>query len=86
MVVASNFSSDCTAGWNTILINGGEIVEAHNSEVKDCSYENFGQLTVEALFNRIWDECLRSRSLRRPFPVCNVSYDDDFGYPRRLDT
>lgn len=86
IVVTSNTLSDCTAGWNTILVRDGEIVEARNSEQSDCPRERFGQLTVEALFDRIWDECVRNRPLGTPFPVCNVVYDEELGFPRRLDT
>jgi Family of unknown function (DUF6174) len=86
IVVASNSVSECTGGWNTIRIEGGEVVDAHNSEHADCSTDEFARLTVEALFSRIWEECIYHRSLTRPFPVCNVTYNQLLGYPSRLDT
>jgi hypothetical protein len=86
IVVASNSVSECTGGWNTIRIEEGEVVDARNSEHVDCSTDEFARLTVDALFSRVWEECIRHRTLTRPFPVCNVAYDDLLGYPRRLDT
>jgi hypothetical protein len=86
ILVASNSPSECTGGWNTIRIEDGEVVDAQNSEHADCPADEFARLTVEALFSRVWEECIHHRSLTRPFPVCNVAYDDLLGYPRRLDT
>ncbi len=86
MVVESNSMNDCTGGWNTILVRGGEIVEAKNSKNGNCSHESFRQLTVEGLFTRIWNECIRNRAFSMPFPVCNVEYDEELGFPRRVDT
>jgi len=86
IIVASNSLSDCTGGWNSITVSDAEIVAASNSERRNCPLASFGQLTVEALFTRIWEECIRNRPLTKPFPVCNVAYDEQLGFPRRLDT
>jgi hypothetical protein len=86
MLVASNSLTDCTGGWNTILVREGGILQATNSERDDCSSEAFNQLTVESLFGRIWEKCVRDRTFYRPFPICNVVYDDQLGYPKHLDT
>lgn len=86
MILASNSGRDCTSGWNTIRVRDSKIIEAHNAESENCPYENFEQITIEALFDQIWHDCLGSRSFRVPFPVCNVTYDEELGYPKRLDT
>jgi hypothetical protein len=86
IVVASNAYTACTGGWNTIHVVDGKVTQGRNSEHDDCTLEDFNHLTVEALFNRIWDECIHRRPWYRRIPVCNVAYNDLLGYPRRLDT
>jgi hypothetical protein len=86
MIVASNSLSDCTGGNNTILVESDEVVEAQNRERPSCALVDFEQLIVDALFIRIWDECVHNRSQNRPFPMCNLAYDEVLGYPERLDT
>jgi hypothetical protein len=86
MLVASNSLTDCTGGWNTILMQEGEILQASNSERDHCSPQAFNQLTVESLFNRIWNECIQIRPFNLSFPICNIVYDEQLGYPKRLDT
>jgi hypothetical protein len=86
IVVASNSLTRCTGGWNTIRVREGGSVQGSNSERGTCARDEFVLLTVEALFARIWQECVFDRPLWRPFPTCNVAYDEQLGYPRRLDT
>jgi hypothetical protein len=61
-------------------------VEAENPGCTDCSLQNFGYLIVEALIARISDECVTRRPRGLPFPFCNGAYDQDLGFPRRLDS
>jgi hypothetical protein len=62
------------------------VAQGTNSEHGTCARDEFALLTVEALFARIWQECVFDRTLWRPFPTCNVAYDERLGYPGRLDT
>lgn len=84
--VASNSTTDCTGGWNLIVVEDGQLIEGENDEHDHCALGDFEQLKVEALFDRVWDECVYNRSLRRPFPMCNVAYDETHGFPTRIDT
>jgi hypothetical protein len=86
MEVASNSHQDCTGGWNQLIVEDGKLIEGENIERGGCAPIDFEELTVKALFARIWEECVNNRSLRRPFPYCNVAYDDELGFPRRVDT
>ncbi|MDF1515263.1 MAG: DUF6174 domain-containing protein [Anaerolineae bacterium] len=86
MVVASNAHTTCTGGWNTVIVEHGKVTKGRNAECDDCTLEDFSHLTVEALFDRIWEECIHHRPWYLPFPVCNVAYDDQLGCPIRLDT
>ena len=86
MVIASNSLSDPTGGINVLRVENGQIVQAENADCGDCSLDDFNHLTVEALFERIWEECVRNHARGLPFPICNVAYDQDLGFPRRLDT
>jgi hypothetical protein len=86
MRLASNSLTGCTGGWNTLHVRAGNIVAARNDSGNTCALDEFAQLTVEGIFARIWEECVQNRSLSRPLPYCNVAYDPDFGFPRRLDT
>jgi hypothetical protein len=82
IVVASNSYEDPNAGWNSLKVEQGRVVAGENPDCPDCSLSDYQTLTVEALFMRIDREC---RWLF-PFQFCNVAYDEELGYPTRLDT
>ena len=82
MVVYSNSLTQPTEGRNTLQVRDGIVVEANNPNCPNCTLDEFGSLTVEALFARIEAECL----LDFPIQYCNVGYDRTLGYPRRIDT
>jgi hypothetical protein len=82
IVVISNSHRQQTGGRNVIRVQAGEIAEAHNPNCPSCPAGHFAALTVERLFQRISTECLRDF----PKQFCNVKYDEDLGFPRRLDT
>lgn len=82
IVVTSNSRIGQTGGKNVIRVQAGEIADAHNPNCPACSASQFAALTVEGLFQRISTECLRDF----PKQFCNVKYDEDLGFPRRLDT
>ncbi|HEX9596471.1 MAG TPA: DUF6174 domain-containing protein, partial [Anaerolineales bacterium] len=82
IVVISNSHTQQTGGRNEIRVQAGEIAEAHNPNCTSCTLGKFVALTVEGLFQRISTECLRDF----PQQYCNVKYDEDLGFPRRIDT
>ncbi len=82
MVVANNSPTQPIGGWNTIRVQDGLVLDGQNPDCPDCTPADFASLTVEALFQRIEEQCLRDF----PFQFCNVAYDEKLGYPRRLDT
>ena len=84
MEVASNDWEGCTGGENVIFVEQGEVVQGENNERGHCPMSEFQELTVEALFTEIRSQCIEARSLRYPFPMCDISYDAEFGYPERL--
>ena len=86
IVVASNSLSDPSGGINILRVENGQIVEADNPDCTSCSLDDFSALTIESLFGRIWEECVRNHSRGLQFPICNVVYDQELGFPRRLDT
>jgi hypothetical protein len=81
-VVLSNSLDRPTGGRNEISVRAGRLTAAYNPDCPACSLEDFASLTFEALFERIKRECLQQKVL----PICNVSYDENFGYPGRIDT
>lgn len=86
MRVISNAQEDCTGGEHIMTVNQGDVINVKNIQSTKCPLEVFEALTLDALFTRIWDECIYSRSLRRPFPVGNITYDRALGFPRMLYT
>lgn len=86
MIVASNSLDNATGGVNHLRIEAGRIVEGHNPDCDLCVPSDFSQLTVDALFARIWEECVQGSPLGLSIPICNVEYDQELGFPRRLDT
>ena len=62
------------------------MLQGNNSEHGACAREEFALLTVEALFARVWDECMLRPTWPPLFPLCHVAYDERLGYPRRVDT
>ncbi len=82
MVVYSNSPTQPTGGRNALQVRDGMVVKADNPNCPNCSLNEFGLLTVEALFERVDTECIRGF----PFQYCNVAYDPTLGYPRRIDT
>ena len=81
-IVLSNSLDYPTGGENRIVVREGKIIEGFNPGCVSCSLEEYGPLTIEALFDRIYKECIHMTLL----PICNVVYDESFGYPRRIDT
>ncbi len=81
-VVFSNSLDGATGGRNEISVRGGKLAAADNPDCPSCSPDDFASLTIEALFERIERECLQQKLL----PICNVSYDENLGYPGRIDT
>jgi hypothetical protein len=86
IVVVSNSLANATGGTNHLRIEAGRIVEGHNPDCGLCAPSDFSQLTIDALFARIWQECLQGGPLGLSIPICNVDYDQALGFPRRLDT
>jgi hypothetical protein len=86
IILASNSLDDPTGGINQVTIENGQIISGHNPDCALCGPGDFRQFTVEALFARIWKECVQDRLLRFSIPICNVAYDPELGFPRRLDT
>ena len=82
MVVYSNSLTQPTEGRNVLQVRDGRLVKADNPDCPNCSLNEFGLLTVEALFERVNTECIRGF----PSQYCNVAYDPSLGYPRRIDT
>lgn len=79
--VITNSSAEPTAGLNRLQVVDGKLVQAENPAYSDCKLEFFQGLTIEALFNRIEMECLDGFPRR----YCQVAYDVDYGFPRRID-
>jgi len=86
IIVASNSLTDPTGGINTLQVQDGRIVEASNPDCAVCPLAEFAELTVDALFARVWDDCIRTYPRGFQFPICNVEYHDVLGYPARMDT
>jgi hypothetical protein len=82
ITILSNSRTQHTGGTNTLRVENGRVVEAHNPNCPTCQESDFTALTVEALFTRIEAECLHDF----PIQFCSVAYDDTFGYPVRIDT
>ncbi len=81
-VVVSNSLTQPTGGTNTIRVERGRVVSAENPQCPDCPVQEFDALTIESLFQRIERECLHDF----PTQLCNVAYDQNLGYPVRIDT
>ena len=81
-VVGSNSFDDPNAGRNTLRIEEGAVVAGENPDCPGCTLSDYQSLTVEALFERIEQEC---RWLF-PYQFCYVAYHEELGYPIRLDT
>lgn len=81
-IVHSNAPTEPTEGTNRIWVARGMVRRAVNEDCPSCPHELFASLTIEALFERIATECLDAL----PDPLCSVAYDDDLGFPRRIDT
>jgi hypothetical protein len=81
-VVLSNSLDYPAGGENRIGVREGRLLEASNPDCETCSLAVFQLLTIEAIFERIYRECIQD-NLR---PICNVVNEESTGYPMRLDT
>jgi hypothetical protein len=82
ITILSNSRTQRTGGMNTLRVENGRVIEAHNPDCTTCQESDFTALTVGALFERIEAECLHDF----PIQFCSVTYDDSLGYPVRIDT
>ncbi|UCF61087.1 MAG: hypothetical protein JSV37_15225 [Anaerolineaceae bacterium] len=71
-----------TAGENTIRVRNGQLFQGINASCATCTPADYLPLTIEALFDRIYEECIRGTLL----PICHIAYDETLGYPARVDT
>lgn len=81
-VVLSNTLEYPIGGKNEISVRNGQLIHGVNTNCETCTLVDYLPLTIETLFDRIYDECIRGRFL----PTCNIVYENNLGYPARIDT
>ena len=81
-IVVSNSLDYPTGGENSIRVRNGLLLQGLNSGCGTCTPADYLPLTIEALFDRIYEECIRGTLL----PICHIVYDETLGYPSRIDT
>ena len=68
-------------GENFIEVRADRLVSTTNLACPDCQLADFEPLTVDGLFELIYERCTSSW----PKSYCNLSYDVGLGYPVRID-
>jgi hypothetical protein len=81
-IVLSNSLDYPTGGENKVSVRNGLLIQGSNLDCRTCTHADYLPLTIEALFDRINEECIRGTLL----PICHIVYDETLGYPARIDT